>query len=226
MHYLALATDYDGTLASEGTVDQFTLAALQRARQVGVKLILVTGRELSDLFNNFPHGHLFDRIVVENGALLYNPADGTTRSLSSAPPPEFLRKLMDQQVPFSVGHSIVATVEPHESTVLAAIRDLRIEWQLVFNKGAVMALPSGVTKATGLQPALSELKIRPEQTVGVGDAENDHAFLELCGLAVAVANALPSVKASANIVTKGAHGEGVVELIDRLVRNDLPICAA
>jgi 3-deoxy-D-manno-octulosonate 8-phosphate phosphatase KdsC-like HAD superfamily phosphatase len=115
----------------------------------------------------------------------------------------------------------VATVEPYEHTVLAVIRDLGLEWHVIFNKGAVMALPSGITKATGLAPVLAELLIPAVRVVGVGDAENDHAFLNLCGCAVAVANALPAVKATCDLVTTGARGAGVAELIERLLANDL-----
>src|SRR5262249_25297866 len=57
--------------------------------------------------------------------------------------------------------------------------------------------------------------------VGVGDAENDHAFLALCEGSVAVANALPAVKEKADLVTRGDHGAGVEELIARLVKDDL-----
>lgn len=43
MSYWALATDYDGTLATEGQVQETTLAALKRWQETGRKLILVTG---------------------------------------------------------------------------------------------------------------------------------------------------------------------------------------
>ena len=80
-----------------------------------------------------------------------------------------------------------------------------------FNKGSVMALPFGVNKASGLMAALAELGIPAHTVVGVGDAENDHAFLAACGCAVAVSNALPSLKAEADIVTVADHGAGVEE---------------
>jgi hydroxymethylpyrimidine pyrophosphatase-like HAD family hydrolase len=116
----------------------------------------------------------------------------------------------------------VATVEPYEHQVLAAIRDLGLEWHVIFNKGAVMALPADVTKATGLLAALAMLDIVPERVVGIGDAENDQAFLRACGMAVAVANALSSVKEIAHLVTEGERGAGVAEVIDRL-RSDLDL---
>ena len=221
MKYTVLATDYDGTIATEGRVDAATVAALRRVRAAGLQLILVTGRELSDLFNTFDHVDLFDRVVAENGAVLYDPASTAITVLAPAPPPAFVETLTRQEIPLSVGHSIVATVEPHEHAVLAAIHDLHLEWHVIFNKGCVMALPSQVTKATGLAPALQALGTSPAQTIGVGDAENDQSFLRGCGLAVAVENALQPVKDLADFVTAGARGAGAVELIDRWLAGTL-----
>jgi hydroxymethylpyrimidine pyrophosphatase-like HAD family hydrolase len=221
LKYTTLATDYDGTIAADGKVDETTLGALRRAREAGIRLVLVTGRELADLFNTFDHTSLFDRIVAENGALIYDPASEAIEPLGAGPPPALIEALTAGRVPISVGHSIVATVEPHEHAVLAAIRNLGLEWHVIFNKGCVMALPADVTKASGLAPALEALGARHQETVGVGDAENDQAFLRLCGLSVAVDNALPSVKEMADIVTRGARGAGVAELIDRWLAGEL-----
>jgi hydroxymethylpyrimidine pyrophosphatase-like HAD family hydrolase len=221
MKYRALATDYDGTIAFDGIVDDRTLAALHRVRAAGQRLILVTGRELGDLIRTFPPVDVFDRIVAENGALLYEPRTGHRQILAPPPPAAFVERLRRDGIPISVGDTIVATVEPHEHHVLAAIRDLGLEWHVIFNKGAVMALPSNVTKRTGLVPAIDALGVSLDQTIGVGDAENDQVFLRSCGLAVAVQNALPSVKAVADLVTAGARGDGVAELIDRWLAGEL-----
>jgi hydroxymethylpyrimidine pyrophosphatase-like HAD family hydrolase len=221
MKFDALATDYDGTIAKDGVVDQATVDALGRAAAAGLRLIMVTGRELADLFNTFAHADLFDRIVAENGAVLYDPGTQAVELLAAPPPPALLEKLAAHNLPISIGHSIIATVEPYEHHVLAAIHDLGLEWHVIFNKGSVMALPANVTKASGLVPALAALGIVHERTVGVGDAENDQAFLRSCGLPVAVSNALPSVKEMARLVTAGARGEGVTELIDQLIAGDL-----
>src|SRR5690242_20437315 len=140
MRYLALATDYDGTLAHDGRVTESTLTALEALRSSGRKLIMVTGRELPDLKNVFPALELFDRIVVENGSLLYNPATREEKPLAEEPPREFINRLKKTGVPFSVGRGIVATVEPHETTVLKAIKELGLEWQVIFNKSSVMVL--------------------------------------------------------------------------------------
>lgn len=222
MRYLALACDYDGTIAHNGRVNETTLAALNRVRDSGRKLILVSGRELEDLQRVFDRLDLFDRAVLENGALLYLPATREEQVLTERPPDEFVRELVRRGVgPISVGRVIVATWTPHENTALETIRDLGLELQVIFNKGAVMVLPSGVNKATGLQAALAELGLSPHNAVGIGDAENDHAFLSLCECAVAVANALPMLRERADWVTTQDHGAGVAELIDRLLEADL-----
>jgi hydroxymethylpyrimidine pyrophosphatase-like HAD family hydrolase len=93
---------------------------------------------------------------------------------------------------------------------------------VVFNREALMVLPAGVHKGSGLGAALSRLKVAPPQTVAIGDAENDHAMLALCGYGAAVANALPALKARAQFVTRGERGQGVAELVERLIAFDLP----
>ena len=180
MRYLALACDYDGTLASAGRVAPATVAALERLRASGRRLILVTGRELDDLLAVFPHVPLFDCIVAGNGAVLYHPANQQTTLLSTPPPEAFVRTLRARGVsPLSIGRVIVATWQPQEIPVLGVIRDLGLELQVTFNKGAVMVLPAGVTKASGLAAALRTLGLSSHNVVAVGDAENDHAFLHL-----------------------------------------------
>jgi HAD superfamily hydrolase (TIGR01484 family) len=222
MRYLALCTDYDGTLATDGRVLPATERALERLLASGRRLVLVTGRELDDLQKVCARLDLFEYVVAENGALLYEPSTGEETPLAPRPPEAFVTLLRQRGVgPISVGRVIVATWEPHESTVLATIRDLGLELQVIFNKGAVMILPAGVNKATGLANALEKMELSPHNAVGIGDAENDHALLALCECSAAVANALPTLKGSADIVTAGDHGAGVVELIDELLRDDL-----
>ena len=222
MRYFCLACDYDGTIARDSVCAPSTVKALQRVKASGRKVILATGRELSELLQVFPEASLFDRIVAENGAVLYRPASQDHKILADPPPSEFVEELRRRGVsPLSVGQCIVATWHPFESVVLDVIRAQGLELQVIFNKNAVMVLPSGVNKATGLQVALDELGLSAHNTVGVGDAENDHVFLRLCECGVAVENALPALKERADCVTSGSHGAGVEELIEKLLSEDL-----
>jgi HAD superfamily hydrolase (TIGR01484 family) len=222
MRYHVLATDYDGTLARDGRVDETTVAALERVRRSGRRLVMLTGRQLDELATVFPRLDLFDHVVAENGAVVHRPATRETRAIAEPPPDRFVAALRARGVePLAVGKVIVATWRPHEDAVLDVIRESGLELQVIFNKGAVMVLPSGVNKALGLATALDELELSPHNAVGVGDAENDHAFLAACECAVAVANALPSLKDRADLVTTGEAGAGVQELASLLVDGDL-----
>jgi hypothetical protein len=183
---------------------------------------MVTGRELGDLQGVFARLDLFERVVAENGAVLYDPRTREKRALAGRPPESFVENLRKRGVSnISCGDVIVATWHPEEIKVMEAIREAGLELQIIFNKDAVMVLPSGVNKMTGLRAALKELRLSAHNLVGVGDAENDHAFLESCECAVAVANAIPALKETADFVTRGERGAGVVELIDRIIDNDL-----
>lgn len=222
MRFVALATDYDGTLATDGNVAEETWEAVRRLRASGRKVLLVTGRELDDLRSICPGLEIFDRVVAENGGVLYRPATCEQEILAPSPPKELIRALHDRGVVhLEVGKTILGTVRPYETEVIQAISELGLQWQVIFNKDAVMVLPFGVNKATGLTAALKELGLSPHNVVAVGDAENDRAFLDLCECSAAVANALPDLKKNADIVTGGEEGQGVVELIEELLADDL-----
>jgi HAD superfamily hydrolase (TIGR01484 family) len=188
---------------------------------------MVTGRELPDLQSVFPRLTLFDRIVAENGAVLYTPATSEKQILAEEADARLVEILQRRGVtPLSVGDSIVATRRPNENIVLEAIRALGLELHVVFNKGAVMILPATVNKMSGLNAALTTLGLSEHNTVGIGDAENDHAFLKWCEFSAAVANSLPSLKETADMTTRASHGAGVVELIEMILVDDLASCDA
>lgn len=222
MYFVALATDFDDTIAEHGHVDPATLEALHAVKRSGRKLLLVTGRELSDLLSVFPHVSLFDLVVVENGATLYDPDTREETLLAETPNMELLARLRQARLtPLSAGRSIIATRQPNEVFVLEVIRELGLEAQIIFNRGAVMVLPPGVNKASGLDGALERLALSAHNIVGVGDAENDHAFLQACGCRVAVANAVDALKLSADFVTTMERGAGVTELTRLLIETDM-----
>lgn len=222
MRYLALVTDYDGTLSSDDKVSEQTVRALERLRVSGRRAILVTGRRLDDLLVVCPCTLLFDLIVAENGAILYDPSSREETRLANPPSKLLVQTLQARGVtPLEIGQVLVATHAPHRAAVQDVIWELGLEAQVIGNRGAVMVLPAGVNKATGLEHALRKLGLSRHEVVGIGDAENDHSFLARCECAVAVANAAPSIKQIAAFVTAAENGNGVVELIDELIDDDL-----
>ncbi len=223
MRYVCAVFDYDGTLATDSRVLPSTIEALRKLRESSRKLIMATGRQLKELLEVFPEAAtLFDYIVAENGGVLYKPSTRDYKVLTEPPPAAFVEELRRRGVaPLSVGDSVIATWRPHEQTVLEVIRDTGLGLQVIFNKDAVMVLPSSVSKATGLSAAVDAEGLSLHNAVGTGDAENDHAFLSLCECSVAVSNALPSLKERADYVTSQDHGKGVEELIEQILANDL-----
>ena len=222
MRFAAVAVDYDGTLATEGLVQAPTVGALEQLIASGRQCILVTGRMLRELLPLFPQAELCARIVAENGAVLYRPSTREQRLLA----PEASTALADALrakgvMPLDVGDSIIATVRPHEVTVMEAIRDLGLEHQVIFNRESVMILPPGINKASGLKAALEELKLSPHNVVGIGDSENDHALFQASELAVAVNSAVPTLREAADWVTMRPNGAGTAEAMLALVADDM-----
>lgn len=125
MNFLALATDYDGTLARDGRVEDTTISALERLHASGRKLILVTGRVLDDLLAVFPRHDLFEWIVAENGALLYSPRTQESRLLTEQVPSGLIERLQLRGVTnIGAGQCIVGTWIEHACTVLETLREM------------------------------------------------------------------------------------------------------
>jgi hydroxymethylpyrimidine pyrophosphatase-like HAD family hydrolase len=216
--FRALVTDFDGTLACDGVVSTRTLMVLKRLKAAGFQLILATGRRLDELIAIFPTLGLFDQVVAENGALLYQPGTTTLHLLGPTANSRMVDILHEAGVtPVFVGRVIIAGLQEHEAAIRKAVAASDLPLHVICNKDAVMILPADVSKASGVEAALNALGVAYEQAVGIGDAENDIGFLAKCGLAIAVANALREVKDCAQIITRATHGEGVAELAEWLM---------
>jgi hydroxymethylpyrimidine pyrophosphatase-like HAD family hydrolase len=216
--YRAIACDADGTLTWRRRLNARTAAALVRWRAAGGQVILVTGEARADLLH-FARTGLFDRIVGENGGILLGPPDWRGRLLGPALAPALVRAVADRWRPLSVGRVLLGTRAENAAELRRAVGP---GYRLVRNRKDVMALPAGVSKATGLAAALRDLGLPAAAVVGVGDGENDAALVRACGLGAAVANAVPAVRRWADWVARGRGPAGVVELIGRLLAGDPP----
>jgi hydroxymethylpyrimidine pyrophosphatase-like HAD family hydrolase len=213
-YFRAIAVDYDGTLTERQRPSDSVLASVRATRGKGMKVLLMTGRILEELRADFPAvDDEFDAIIGENGAVLWTPAGGE-RALAEPVARGLDAGLLAAGVPYRRGRVIVATDARYDQLVLEQITSRRLECQLTYNRGALMILPPGLSKGIGLFEALGELGISHHNTVGIGDAENDHSLLEFCELGVAVANAVPSLQERADIVLRETDGEGVKAFLD------------
>src|SRR5215207_7101138 len=131
MRFTVLACDYDGTIARQGEVDDKTAWDLGRVRTSGRRVVLVTGRDLPTLRSVCPHLELFDRVIAENGALLYRPDDGSERALADP-----LERLAASGVPVDTGRAVVFNLRPNEVAALEAIAELGLGHQVIRNREA------------------------------------------------------------------------------------------
>lgn len=203
-----MAVDFDGTLTQTDRPAVETLNALDEARAGGLRIVIVTGRILAELLAVFPAvGKHADIIIAENGAVLAR--GGRRRRLSAPVPAELAAALTARGVPCRRGDVLLACKGSDEAVVLAEVRRLGLECQLVRNRGELMVLPAGVSKGTGLAQGLSDLGISPHSTAAIGDAENDHSLLAAAEVGVAVGNAVSALKAEADVVLAHEDGRGV-----------------
>lgn len=222
MHLMTLACDLDGTLTEHGAIDSATWAQLGRAKTAGWRLILVTGRLFDTFISTGPFAETFDAIVAEDGAVVCFPHRDIVTLPFGRLPDELRRRLDVLPIPLERGLAIVATRIPHDQVVFDLLRATGGGATVEYNRGAVMVLPPGATKGTGLQYALRELGISARSVVACGDAENDRSLLGQAEFAVAVANATPELKEQADLVLAAPAGEGVRYLIDQLLRGRVP----
>jgi hydroxymethylpyrimidine pyrophosphatase-like HAD family hydrolase len=218
--FTTIACDADGTLTLRHQLAGRTAAALVRWREAGGRIILVTGEVRDDLMHLARTG-LFDRVVGENGGIILRPPSWRADNLGPRPPLSLVRALRGRVEPLTVGRVMLTTEDPHERALRAAIRDLGLDCDVIRNRKNLMALPAGVNKATGLGVALDDLGLDPGGVVTVGDAENDMCWIGASGLCVAVANAVPALRAKADWVTIGRGPDGMIELIRRLLGGKL-----
>ena len=206
------AVDLDGTLTSRGCVSTKALEAIDRARQNGLVVVLVTGRIGVELAAEFPHiADHFDALVLENGAVAVT--DGRTHRLAAPVDRVLADALAERGVPFRRGEVLLAIDGEHAATVVEVMGMLGLDCQIVRNRAAVMVLPAGVTEGTGLGTVLTEMDLSLHNTVAVGDAENDLSLFGTAEIGAAVADAVPSVREHADLVLEKEDGAGVAELL-------------
>jgi len=76
---------------------------------------------------------------------------------------------------------------------------------------AIHLMQVGHSKMAGVRKACELLGMDASEVVAFGDADNDERMLRECGVGVAIGNASERAKRAADLVTKGAHAEGVLE---------------
>lgn len=218
MKFGVLALDYDGTIARDGVLDPEVRSAIADVRRLGISVVIVTGRILSELEQVAGDLHFVDAVVAENGAVMWF-ANGHRRQLAHSTATQFLHALQQRGLVFKAGQCVVELDASDAFQVLGIIRELELPLVLLFNRGRLMVLPHAVSKGAGLREALSTLRLSVHNAIGIGDAENDHDLLAACELGVAVAWGSPLLQQSADEVLAGEGPAAVAAYIRRAATN-------
>jgi hydroxymethylpyrimidine pyrophosphatase-like HAD family hydrolase len=209
----ALACDYDGTLASADRITPAVRAALGQARKAGLRLILVTGRTFFELTRVCDCLELFDAVVAENGAVLYYPGSAMIRDQGPTVPGRLLTELDRRGIYYQVGRVIVGTARVDEDAVREALAAADVTRDLIYNRAALMLLPAGVSKGSGVQQVLRVLGLSSHDVLALGDAENDLPLFDACGFSGCPGDSLASVQKRVDWVFPGVHGDGIAAAI-------------
>ncbi len=222
-------TDFDSTLtiAQPNTVPDEVWKALRAWKAQGNTLILATGRTLPYLVG--PSGiddpaklRIFDMIVAENGAVMWDPHADRVTLLADPPSPllvDRLRAALGGDL--TVGYGCISAPKTRTSDIEAVLGQVSADLNRIFGTTSVMYVPRGVSKLSGIRHALRELNIHPSRCATIGDGENDHDMLDRSatpfGMTVAVQNAEPATQKLAQYVTVSEKGYGVMELLSALL---------
>ncbi len=211
----AIACDYDRTLTDESLVlSENAVASLKSAKDNGIKVFIASGRRLPFLVDVTAGRGFVDAIIAENGAVIYDPADGAKVLLG-----EGLEELKSAFVGVDfveVEEVIVATTLPYLEDVKEIIRRNGLSVDIELNRNDVMIMPKGIDKGSGIAKAAEIYGINRENLACIGDAENDLKMFGVAGVKVAVANALDALKDEADIVCSEPYGDGVKEFVRSL----------
>ena len=218
MKLAAVAIDYDGTIAVDGVFDPDVRSAIAQLRLHGIAVVLVTGRRLTDLKRVAGNLGCFSAVVAENGAVLFFPESGRHAIIGHAPNPRLVDALNQRGIETAIGDSVIETDARHAASVLDVIRALEQPQILAFNRGRLMVLAPGIAKSIGLARVLSTLRLSIHNTIGIGDAENDHDLLDACEVGVAVAWGSPALRVVADEVIAGTGPTAVATFLRGLTR--------
>ena len=153
----------------------------------------------------------FDALVSENGAVLHTRSGA--QLLADPVDPAVGQALAERGVAVRAGQVLLALAGDDAAAAVDVITE---PWPGLPGGAQPRrgdGLPAGVTKASGLLAALDEFGLSAHNTIAVGDAENDLALLQAAEVGAAVANAVPSLAAHADLHLRSRNGAGVVELL-------------
>lgn len=213
-----IVCDFDRTLTDEALIPSVeAFDAIRGAKRLGLKFIIVSGRQLDFLLSIEEISQLADAVVAENGAIAYELST-SKKSSPFVKEAKIIKQAFQKSGLKFLQFEVMTSLSVRDvNEVKDLITKNKLDAEIHFNVDSIMVLPRGVTKASGLLLALDLMDAPKDGIIGFGDGENDLPLFEESDIAIAVANALPEVKAKADIVTTLTGGRGVAEQINGML---------
>ena len=240
----AIITDLDRTLLrTDKSLSAYTVEVLKKCKEQGIKVMAATARPERSI-TDYDAAIGFDAVTVMNGAKVMVGDKVMTYGIPDRLAVEMLAKVCERkEFLFSVETGEILYARDHipefEYTVHTEFPKLPAGETaykiLVSGEGAAEFvkenLPEGLhctvangylvqimskdaKKRNGVKVMLNAFGMKPEEAVYFGDDFDDAESMQLCGLGVAVENAIPEVKAVADEVAESNDADGVAKWIE------------
>jgi len=227
MKYDLLAIDIDGTLTNEHhLLDLDGVKAVRKAENAGIRVVLASGRTVQDMRALSQFIGTTGFVVAENGAVIYDRLTDTLEVEGSIENAHRAFKAIKRRFPqvelYTTLPGRLTEVVIKENIDPELLRPIVKPFGIkaVATGFAIHLMQDGVNKAKGLHRGCDKFGFELKKVVAIGDGANDVEMLAECGLGIAVANAVPELKAVADYVTSKPYGEGVVEVVEKLLNGE------
>ncbi|MFC1742054.1 glycosyltransferase [Nanoarchaeota archaeon] len=219
-----IITDLDRTITDEPAKPYFDpkdydRALLKELEDTEISLFLSTGRTIHYVKKLCKHFKVWRCVIAENGAVIYIPSTEKTITLNTSYMTKVKKIVREMNLPGTTIGKVIASIDAkNESLVKDKLGKLADEVDYSRNVNEIMIIPKGVDKGVGVRLAMRYLNINLDDTIVIGDGENDIPMFLNPGFKIALANAYPELKKFANSVTKKPSIEGIREVMSKLKR--------
>lgn len=212
----AIVVDIDGTLTDMSRL--INLEAVREMRQMPIPVVLSSGNVICFVRAASKLLGASDMMIGENGGVVQAGYDAKPVILADIEQCRLARDVLRNEFP-----NLEPLDETYRKSELAFRRNIDLgkakhivaehfpELEIVDTQFALHLKHRDVNKATGMRKIAEIMGIEAGNFAAIGDSENDLPMLKEAGLAIAVGNAAPDLKAVADYVSKASYGEGAAE---------------
>ncbi|HMK45863.1 MAG TPA: phosphoglycolate phosphatase [Methanocella sp.] len=212
----AIVVDIDGTLTDMSRL--ISLEAVAAMRQTPIPVILCSGNVICFMRAASKLLGASELMIGENGGVVQAGYDAHPIVLADIEECRRARDLLKQEFP-----GLESLDEAYRRSELAFRRGIDLDMarqllsehdptlEIVDTRFALHLKHKRVNKATGMEKIAEIMDVSIENFAAMGDSENDLPMLNKAGIAIAVGNATPEVRAGADYVCRKSYGEGAAE---------------